>query len=506
MAKALLIKNSLFGIIQFVLTAILTFISIPLFINKLGFELYGVWAVIAVIGNLNMLTNFGLNRALVVYVSRQGKSKESDLDIAVTQIILLFLIVVFTLVVFFSKEFIINSLLSIPSQYSLESQGLMMLLVLANGLLLLGQSFTSVIDAKQKMYITNSSQFIYSLIYWVSQIVILYLGGGLFEIGLGALSAAIIWFIIVFAFYRGMWGKLILQGLFSNFKKVAIKQLSYGGKIYLSGLVGFMFEPLSKILLSNFIGVDAVALFELGLKVKNQLNGLLVKVLTPLFPYISQAKNNLQLHLKINDLTLKIQLLVIPISITIIFVMQILIKLWLGEENLFQITVFVLTMTVTLILLQPSVMPIYQFLQSKNLATKTIWVQLSSVIVNALFFFATYKFIGLYAILGSNCLGLFAAYLLCNYYKYKYLQFSIAKELNYYLKLGGLVITILIPCIFVRYYFEFSIWDLLIYPILVASLFVLSVRKMKLVSPDDLNTYFETIPYLKSKLEKLLVA
>lgn len=505
MAKSLLVKNSVFGVLQLVLTAILTFISVPLFVGELGIDLYGVWAVLAVIGSLNMLTNFGLNRALVVFVSQQGKSKKSDHDIAVTQIILFCLIVLFTLIVIVNKVFIVNTILSIPLIYSQDAQQLLVLLVIANGFLLLGQTFTAVIDANQKMYITNSCQFIYSLIYWVSQIVILYLGGGLFEIGLGALFAAIVWFLILFIIYRRMWGKLDLEGLWGNFKLVAKKQISYGSKIYISGLTGFMFEPLSKILLSKFIGVDAVAIFEIGLKVKNQLNGFLVKLLNPLFPYIAQEENNKNLHLKINDLTLKIQLAVIPISITLFFILKILIELWLGTDNLEKNTVFVVTMTVTLIMLQPSVLPVYQYLQSKNLADKTIYVQLASVIINAILFLLSYKVIGDYAILIANSLGLFAAYMMCNYYKYKYLNFSVIKEMNYYVKLGLLTSVLLIQCMIVRYYLEYSIWDLIIYPIIIGISFILLIRWMKLITIIDIQRYFETVPYLKDKLVKLLI-
>lgn len=505
MEKSLLIKNSASGVLQFVLTATLTFISVPLFIGKLGLELYGVWAVVAVIGNLNVLTNFGLNRALVVFVAQQGKSKKSDLDIMVTQIILFCLIVFFGLIVVVNKAFIVNTILSIPHIYSQNAQQLLLLLVLANGFLLLGQTFTAVIDANQKMYITYSCQFIYSLIYWVSQITILFLGGGLFEIGLCALFAAMVWFLILYVIYRKIWGKLDLEGLLGNFKVVAKKQISYGSKIYISGLTGFMFEPLSKILLSKFIGVDVVAIFEIGLKVKNQLNGFLVKLLNPLFPYISQEKDNRNLHLKINDLTLKIQLAVIPISIALLFTLKILIELWLGKDNLEQITVFVITMTVTLIMLQPSVLPIYQYLQSKNLADKTIYVQLASVLVNALVFLLSYKIIGVYAILISNSLGLFAAYIICNYYKYKYLNFSIFKEIKYYTKLGLLASALLIQCIIVRYYLEYSIWDLIIYPTILGISSIVLIRWMKLITILDLQRYFESLPYLKNKLSKLLI-
>src|SRR5665647_2519890 len=106
MASKQLIKNSFIGVIQLVSTAILILISVPIFIHKLGMELYGIFAIISVIGNLNLLANFGLNGALLVYVAKQGKCRESDHDIIVAQIIMFMLAAIFTFVVFVLSDYI----------------------------------------------------------------------------------------------------------------------------------------------------------------------------------------------------------------------------------------------------------------------------------------------------------------------------------------------------------------------------------------------------------------
>ena len=70
--KKVLINNSLSGVCQLVITALLTFFSIPIFIHKLGTELYGVFALVSVIGNLNLFTNLGLDVALRKFIAEQG--------------------------------------------------------------------------------------------------------------------------------------------------------------------------------------------------------------------------------------------------------------------------------------------------------------------------------------------------------------------------------------------------------------------------------------------------
>ena len=70
-----LLKNSSSGVFQFIITAILTFIGIAVFLNKLGSVAYGVFAAVSVIGSLNVLVSFGLDSSLIKFIAEQGKQK-----------------------------------------------------------------------------------------------------------------------------------------------------------------------------------------------------------------------------------------------------------------------------------------------------------------------------------------------------------------------------------------------------------------------------------------------
>ena len=506
MIKKTLIRNSAFGFVQFILTAIITLLSIPIFINKLGYELYAIFALVSVIGSLNHFMNFGLNEALLIYVAKQGKSRESDYDIAVTQIILIFLLTVFILIILIFKDFIINNLFSIPARYASQAKSLLIYYAVANSLILIGQTFIAVIDASQKIHLSNISQFIYSIIYWGGIITVVSFGGELASVGIMVFIASVIWLVIVFLIYRNLWGKLNLTGLKNQFSNVVHKQLSYGIKIYFAGLAGFLFEPLSKIILSNFIGLHAVAFFEIGTKLRNQINGILSKIFYPFYPFIAISKNDFELKSKVFDLSKKIQLIVIPILITVGFMLSILIKLWLGVENFLQISIFAITLTLTMLMFSPPILPIYQYLQAKNMADKTIWIQTSSVLVNIIIFFTLYNVIGLYSILVSNTLALFASFMVGNYYQIKYLGVKIRNEGLYYIKIFSFAILCTVACLIVRYFVSVGIWDLIIYPAIVITSFIFYVRLMKLISINDLESYFETTPSLKVTLKRILIS
>ncbi len=370
----------------------------------------------------------------------------------------------------------------------------------------IGQIFTAVIDALQKIYLTNISQFIYSIIYWGGIIVVVSSGGGLAAIGIIALSAATIWFIIVFSIYRKIWGKLELKGFRGEIIRVAKKQINYGTKIYISGLVGFMFEPLSKILLANFVGINSVAFFEVGTRIKGQINGILTKAFYPIFPFIASSSNNYDLKSKLFDLSKKLQLLVIPLSILIAFTLPILIKIWIGKENYELMAIFTITLTTTMLLFSLPVLPVYQYLAAKNLADKNILIQAISVVVNIFVFFIFYQVFGLYTILVANSLAFLASYTLSNYYQSKYLDILFKNEIPYYIKIIAYAFVGILICLIIRYLVPIGLWDLIIYPLLVIVSFILYVRRMKLITPQDLKQYFGTIPLLKNKLTKVLVS
>ncbi len=67
--KKTLVKNSIYSVIQVLINIIVLFIAVPVFIKYLSTELYGLFSVVSIIGNLNVFVNLGLNNALIKFVA-----------------------------------------------------------------------------------------------------------------------------------------------------------------------------------------------------------------------------------------------------------------------------------------------------------------------------------------------------------------------------------------------------------------------------------------------------
>ena len=161
MRKTLVI-NSFSGTVQVLITVVLVLFTIPIFVHQLGTELFGVYSLLLLIGNLSSLANLGINASLIKFISEQGKSTESDYDIIVSLIILSTIIICLSTLALFFEKFIMTNVLAIKSEFiNNETIGLYNYLILSNIIMFIGQIGTAILDALQKIYLTNLFQLIY---------------------------------------------------------------------------------------------------------------------------------------------------------------------------------------------------------------------------------------------------------------------------------------------------------------------------------------------------------
>lgn len=417
-------KNSLSGGIQLIFSSLLIFIALPIFIKMLGTERYGIFALLTVTGNINYFANLGINSSLIKYLAEQGKTQESDYDIIVSIIIILTIIIPLTFLIFFTRNFFLESVFNIPIKYFFEAEILFIALIFANIFSIIGQTFTAILDSQQLIYISNICQMIYNFFYWGIILVLLLLGKNLSEIGFGILTATFLWFLITGYFAFKEWGKIKVEGIKSNYRRIARKQISYGLKIYTAGIIGFFYEPFTKLIVSNLIGISEVGYFDIAIKIKDKLWGFAASLLYPLFPLIAQLKNTEKIKELISDFQQKYYLLLIPIVSIIFFVTNPFISLWIGH-NVEIISFSVIIITSGYLIFSVSVIPTYHFMGAKDHAEVLIYSQLANVFSNFLFILFTHKYLGLKSAIIGNTLGILSSFILLNILQKKYLSTKI---------------------------------------------------------------------------------
>ncbi len=498
--------NSLSGILQKVLTSVLIFCSIPVFIHQLGVEQYGLFSILSIVGNLNVFANFGLQTALLVYLCRQGRSEQSNRDIVVSVLFTGLLSFSLSLLIWCGRDFFLNHILNISSEDYEQAVSLLQWLLMANFFLLLGQVFVAVLESMHRIVLTNTLQFVYNTIYWGGLILAVSLGSNFYWLGFTLFLSAFLWFLLIAGFAWKHWGGLSFVGdsklLFQSLKK----QLGYGSKVYMAGLVGMFFEPLSKILLSNFIGLQAVALFEVATKVRSNINDLIVRAANPINPLIAESEGGARLHQRLIQLSGYIQIFVTQLSVLLLFTLPFLVDIWLSNERLPSVVLFTVVLTLNLILFSPPSLPIYLYLMNRNLSQKTIYVQLSSMIGNIITFFLCYQLLAEKAILVSNFVGYLLSFLLCKYYQIHYMHSDVRQELRLYAKILCMAVISIVICGGIYFLLGPSWASLLLLPVVVLILSIMLARVLRLVSSNEITDFFASMPRVEQVLLKLFVA
>ncbi|MBZ0199931.1 MAG: oligosaccharide flippase family protein, partial [Ignavibacteriaceae bacterium] len=405
---------------QILINSLLMIIAIPMFISKLGLEEYSIFSLLMVIGNLNVFLNLGLNSTLIKFLAEQGKTEQSNSDITSGLLVLLFILIPFSYLGIHFNDFFIVKIFSIDYLTNEKLNAVKVffnLILISNSIIIFGQIFTAILDSIQKVYLSNIAQMIYNITFWSLILVSIYTAGSLESIGMSIIASAILWLIIVLFLARKNWGSFI----FLSSKNILIsslkKQTSYGSKLYLSSTISFFYEPLSKILISHFIGLNEVGYFDIALRIKNQIWNLLSRLLYPLFPYISIISDKKKLDDIISSALKLLFWVIAPLLVSSLFLANPLIHVWLGKNEV-PISVGVQFM-MSGYLFAVTVIPVYFFLMAKGFPQKTIIMQLLNVVVNIFVFFLLLKYLNYYAIIVSNFAAIFSTTLLSIYYKHK---------------------------------------------------------------------------------------
>ncbi len=447
--------NAISSLLQYGALTVFMLVSISLFIKMRGEEDYGVFVLISIIGNLALYANLGLNQSLIRYLALQGKGKTSQTDIGVNLTVIFLFSILFAALTLLPGRYVVFELMDIPFVYAHEVMPLYQALCLANILLLTGQVFNAMLDAAHKIYVASIIQFVYSLFYYGGIVFCLVLGWGMGEMGAFMLIAAGIWFALMATTALSYWGKPIFPDA-KEWKSYLKKHLSYGGKIYLSSLLNFGYEPLTKILIGNLFSKEMVTVYDIALKIRGQLWGIIYKVLYPLFPLFSEEKRA-ETTAKYLALSQRmVYLILIPIAVGVIMGTHLVITDFLHIKNPVADS-SVIIITLGYLFFSATVIPTALFMNAQNHPQVMVYTQLVNVLVNLGLLFLLKPLVGFYAIALASAGSIIGSWILLAIFQNKYSQF---RPFSNYSEWTIYIITTLTLCLggYLTAQLPYSIW------------------------------------------------
>jgi len=334
-----LIKNTLFGGSETFLITLIWFILTPYMIHKLGKDAFGIYSFLTVFSLTGYvaLLEFGIRASAIKFVAEYHAKKNFErLNVVVnTSLLALFISggIAGIGLFFFTKYFVVK-LFHIPPEYAGVTRILLYLLAFQLFWLFPSLIFNAIMEGLQKYGVLKGIFIVYDILLGVSIFLLLKLGYGLLALGiLGVVLVSIRTTIITFFGYRLLPSlKLSLNGLQPSMIREHFRLSKH---LFLSRIVGLIFNRTDKILIGLFLVISALAEYEIVLKFHQIIAVILAFMNSAVLPATSQleAENNLEKLQKLFLQGTKYSVaLILPIMIVgLIFLKQFL-RLWVGEE------------------------------------------------------------------------------------------------------------------------------------------------------------------------------
>lgn len=417
------LKNSFFGILQVFFSMLIVFFSIPIFIHAYGINLYGVFSIISIFGNLTLLFNLGLNTTLLKFISENNDLTARNAHVSVSFILLAVITFFFSILFLLFQRQIIGDFFKIAPALQTDVIFSFRLFVIANIFIMLGQPIVALIQANNDYYKTSTVQWVFNVMNGLGIIIISKLSAPFSLVALPAFISSVVWFLILYYYAYTRYNlKLFRFSPDFKFNRIVQQQWSYSIQVYFISLLSFFNEPLLKVLVAKYLGSSAVGNFDIILRIKGQLISLLTKAFEPLSTIIAASKQKKQIRDIVHYSEQLAVLGFIPLSFVIWFFSGILLKMWLKDltgQMIYNIKLSVIVFTFSMV-----VLPNFYYLVYHNRMKDCMIIQSGSIIISL---FALY--VGMHAShhtiippVLSICSGILGAFLINIYYQWKHLR------------------------------------------------------------------------------------
>jgi O-antigen/teichoic acid export membrane protein len=280
------------------------------------------------------------------------------------------------------------------------------------------------------------------------------------------------------------------------------KQLSYGMQLFMAGVLGFLFEPFTKLLLAHFLGVREVGVFDIGMRARAIMSGLMLRLLYPLYPLFAKLEDPARVRALVHDVEQKSMLFVAPVLGIVVLTARPLVELFFGA-NVELITTTIIWMVAGYLLWSFTVTPVYLFLMAKGHASRTVIVQALNVVANAAVFFPTFGWLGYYAAVAGNVASNLTTWLLLLFLQWSLLRSLIFDTWKQILAVG-VVIGLGLAFAFFSPLQHAGLYSVFLSPALMICVTILVYRFLSVVTVQDVERYLGSGTYSARVCARLL--
>lgn len=309
----------------------------PFVLGYLGNEEFGIWALVGVISSYAQLSEFGISESLVKFIAEyQTRNDTLRLNQLINTALVIYLILssIFCILFILSLPFIVDTILNIPPDLRDKAAYVFTVGLILFFVNLLTGIFSSLVKGFQRMEFSNGITIISLVLTALGTIIVLHRGYGL--IGLIYNNACITPIIIVLNVIaaKRLFPEMKLNP-FRYFNRETLNVIwRFSWKIQVSNITQLLVFQIDRILLSHYIGLEAVSFYEIANRIAFQGRNLIVSIFSPMIPAASslQAQHAHDVITGLYRRSFKyMSIITIPFSFLIIALAHPFINIWMGS-------------------------------------------------------------------------------------------------------------------------------------------------------------------------------
>jgi len=284
------IKTASYNLAGFSVALVIRFVAVPIVVNKLGINLYGVYSFIAVLLGFTSILEFGFSTAIVKFLSQY---KDTDTKLANKTLImglswLIFVGLAGSAFMFFGAEFLVRAFVK-PDASTVE------LAVKAIKIASIGFTFgmvnsalTGVLKAYLRYDLTNIINVAKIIITYTAILIFLFSGYGLTAMVSVSVLANMGSMIIYFVTARKVSDVLYIYRS-ANYLDSGIAKMIFSFSFFIgvNNVLSTAYFRMDKFIVGNILGASYIGYYSLAFLVSSMvmtINGLIFSFL---FPHIS---------------------------------------------------------------------------------------------------------------------------------------------------------------------------------------------------------------------------
>ncbi|MDI6891119.1 MAG: flippase [Thermodesulfovibrionales bacterium] len=332
---SLLARNTVYNLIGQGLPMLVALFAVPLLINGLGTERFGVLTLAWMVIGYFSLFDLGLGRALTKMVAEKlgvGRVQEIPALVWTTQFLMILLGLLGTLVVSLLSPWLVGKVLKIPEALQSETLHTFYLLALSIPVTISISGLRGVLEAHQRFKLINAIRIPMGIFTFLGPLSVLPFSQSLFlAVAVLVAGRLLAWLLhLLFCFYTmpALRHGVVLQRALTG------PLIRFGSLMTVTNIIGPLMVYLDRFLIGSMISVTAVAYYATPYEVVTKLWLIPVALASVLFPAFSAslAQDRNRAALLFSRGVRYIFLSLFPIILLIITLAHEGLTLWLGAE------------------------------------------------------------------------------------------------------------------------------------------------------------------------------